>query len=141
MRKEVKSAKVKFSVSPKKYITKDSGHRQKFKTGAVRDIQQGKGRFDLLPATAIKMVADVFERGAVKYGDRNWEKGIPLSRYLDSALRHTFQVLQGLDDEDHAAQAAWNLLCFVETRERIRQGRLNKNLNDVPNYKIEEEVT
>ncbi|MHA1304710.1 MAG: dATP/dGTP diphosphohydrolase domain-containing protein, partial [Candidatus Heimdallarchaeaceae archaeon] len=73
----------------KKYITKDSGTRQKFDSGAVRDIQQGKGRFDLLPATAIKMVADVFERGAIKYGDRNWEKGIPLSRYIDSALRHT----------------------------------------------------
>ncbi|MBW1973802.1 MAG: hypothetical protein JRI44_13350 [Deltaproteobacteria bacterium] len=123
----------------KKYITKDSGTRQKFDSGAVRDIQQGKGRFDLLPPIAIKMVADVFERGAIKYGDRNWEKGIPLSRYIDSALRHTFQVLQGLDDEDHASQAAWNLLCFVETRERIRQGRLDKSLNDIPNYKIKEE--
>ena len=28
---------------------KDSGERRKFETGAVRDISEGKGRFDLLP--------------------------------------------------------------------------------------------
>ena len=28
---------------------KDSGERREFDTGAVRDIQEGKGRMDLLP--------------------------------------------------------------------------------------------
>ena len=28
---------------------KDSGERREFKTGAVRDIGEGKGRCDLLP--------------------------------------------------------------------------------------------
>lgn len=111
---------------------KDSGKRQKFKTGAVRDIQKGKGRFDLLPPRAIKRVAKQFEFGAVKYGDRNWEKGMPLSRYMDSILRHAFQVLEGNDDEDHKAAIAWNVLCMIEIEERIELNKLPKELNDLP---------
>ena len=33
-------------------MIKDSGNRRKFDTGAVRDIQEGKGRCDLLPLDA-----------------------------------------------------------------------------------------
>ena len=32
---------------------KDSGERRKFESGAVRDISEGKGRFDLLPLDVI----------------------------------------------------------------------------------------
>lgn len=42
-------------------MIKDSGNRTEFDTGAVRDIQEGKGRCDLLPMDAI---AEVFEQGA-----------------------------------------------------------------------------
>ncbi len=37
---------------------KDSGNRRKFETGAVRDIQEGKGRCDLLP---LGVVADLID--------------------------------------------------------------------------------
>ena len=37
---------------------KDSGHRRTFNTGAVRDMQEGKGRCDLMP---LKQVADILE--------------------------------------------------------------------------------
>ena len=53
----------------------DSGERQEFSTGSVRDTRKGKGRFDLLPPKAIRRLAVHFESGAIKYGDRNWEKG------------------------------------------------------------------
>ena len=76
------------------YTLHDSGGRQQFVTGAVRDRQAGKGRFDLLPALAVTRLARHFEKGAAKYGDRNWEQGIPLSRFLDSALRHLFAYLR-----------------------------------------------
>jgi hypothetical protein len=99
---------------------KDSGERQEFETGAVRDTGTGKGRFDLLPSYAITRVAQHFENGAVKYADENWRKGIPLRRYLDSALRHLFKFLEGQRDEDHAAAAAWNILALIETEEMIR---------------------
>lgn len=111
---------------------KDSGERQDFGTGSVRDTQTGKGRYDLLPPRAVRRLAQHFENGAVKYGDRNWEKGQPLGRYLDSALRHTFAILQGKRDEDHAAAAAWNLLAFIETAERIEAGEMQLD-RDVAN--------
>lgn len=116
-----------------------SAKRQKFATDSVRSSQDGKGRYDLLPPAALREVALVFEVGAAIYGDRNWEKGQPLSRYLSSALRHLFQVLEGKTDENHAAQAAWNLLCFLQTREWVRVGVLPAELDDLPKYeKLEE---
>ena len=37
-------------------MIKDSGNRREFETGAVRDIQEGKGRCDLLPLDVVSMV-------------------------------------------------------------------------------------
>ena len=120
---------------------KDSGARESFTTGSVRDTRVGKGRFDLLPPRAMREVAQHFEAGAAKYGDRNWEKGQPLSRYLDSALRHTMLVLQGETDENHAAAAAWNLLCFIDTRARVAAGLLPPELDDMPVTPAKEAIT
>lgn len=108
------------------------GSVREFNTGSRRDSRQGKGRFDLLPPAALKRVAQHFERGADKYGERNWELGQPLSVYLDSGGRHWSQVLAGDDDEDHAAAWVWNALAFIETRERIRRGELPEELDDIP---------
>jgi len=113
---------------------KDSGERAKFETGAQRDTTKGKGRFDLLPPTALTRVAQIFQGGAEKYDARNWEKGIPLSRYVDSGMRHLLKYLEGREDEDHLAQAAWNLLCALHTEEMIKRGRLPLSLADLPSY-------
>jgi len=107
---------------------KDSGERSEFETGAVRDKADNKGRFDLLPADAIRQLARVMETGCLKYGDRNWEKGIPLRRYLDSALRHLFCVLAGMDDEPHLPMAMWNVACAIQTEIWIRRGKLPEDL-------------
>lgn len=112
---------------------KDSGARRSFETGSVRDIRDGKGRFDLLPTRALRELAQHFEAGSKKYGERNWELGQPLSGYLDSGLRHAFWVLEGAHDENHAAAALWNFACFLETRARIAEGILPAELNDLPN--------
>jgi hypothetical protein len=93
----------------------DSEERREYNTGAVRDRGTGKGRYDLLPPKAIHRLARHFENGAVKYGDRNWEKGIPISNYIDSAMRHIFKYLDGAQDEDHLIAGAWNLLCAAQT--------------------------
>lgn len=97
---------------------KDSGTRREFETGAVRDMQEGKGRCDLLPACAILRKARHFEAGAKKYGDRNWEQGIPLNSFIDSALRHIFKYLDGQTDEDHLCAASWNLDAAMWTEEK-----------------------
>jgi len=112
---------------------KDSGNRQDFTTGSVRDSRTGKGRYDLLPPYAIFRLARHFENGAVKYGDNNWKKGQPLMRYLDSALRHLFNLLMGKQDEDHATACVWNVMAFIETKQMIAEGKLPKELDDYTN--------
>lgn len=101
---------------------KDSGARAEFSTGSVRDTAIGKGRYDLLPFLAIKRVAKHYENGAIKYVERNWEKGQPVPRMLDSAMRHLAQAMAGMQDEDHLAAAAWNILGVIEFEERIEIG-------------------
>jgi len=96
----------------------DSGERTEYNTGAVRDRKAGKGRCDLLPGCAILRLARHFENGAKKYGDRNWERGIPISSFIDSALRHIFMYMDGQKQEDHLCAAAWNLICAMATEEK-----------------------
>lgn len=157
--KTKKAAKEGKSDSP----IKDSGERQEFSTGAVRDIQVGKGRCDLMPLdivsefmvmkpekdylsyiadfqetenyenligaaasfadkyfadreTAVLEYAIQLENGAIKYGPRNWQKGIPLDRYVDSGIRHYMKHLRGDDDERHDRAALWNMLCGAWTK-------------------------
>lgn len=92
----------------------DSGERTKFETGAVRDMHAGKGRMDLLPWAAIMEVSKHCERGAMKYGEHNVDRGIPLSSLCDSAARHLAKFFGGWDDEPHLTAAAWNLLWALE---------------------------
>jgi hypothetical protein len=95
-------------------VIKDSGERRQFDTGAVRDIQEGKGRMDLLPWAAVMEVSKHCEAGAVKYGEHNVDKGIPTHSLCDSAARHLAKYLDGWDDEPHLLAAAWNLLWAVQ---------------------------
>lgn len=115
---------------------KDSGTRRQFDSGAVRDMQEGKGRCDLLPACAILRVARHFEAGAKKYDDRNWEKGIPVGSFIDSAIRHLMKYLDGQADEDHLCAAGWNILCAMWTEEK-RPDLIN--IPTRPEYKSEGE--
>ena len=96
---------------------KDSGQKRVFASGAHRDNDEKKPRFDLLPITALELVAKHYAAGAKKYGENNWRKGIPRAVFLQSALRHLFQAVRGDVDEDHIVHCAWNVLCFIETRE------------------------
>jgi len=120
------------------FTTADSGRRKEFPSGALADGAGGRGRFDLLSPIAIKRLAEVFERGAKKYDDRNWEKGTPIHRFIDSGLRHVFQFMEGWRDEDHLAQAAWQLLGAAHTLEMINRGLLPEELDDMPTYLREE---
>lgn len=98
----------------KKEQIKDSGERTEFSTGAVRDMHVGKGRYDLLPWNAIHQLAQHCENGALKYGERNCEKGIPLHSLLDSATRHISCYLRGQKEENHLRTAMWNIAMAIE---------------------------
>lgn len=113
---------------------KDSGSRREFSTGSVRDAATGKGRYDLVSPLALERLAQLYERGAQKYDARNWEKGQPLSAYLDCAMRHLQKHLAGYRDEDHMAAAAWNAFGLMHTEIMISRGLLPAELDDLPNY-------
>ncbi len=137
-------------------MIKDSGSRTEFATGAVRDIQKGKGRCDLMPLdviseitgdAVIKYIAEFtesgmrhhlsyalelfpgytnypdmllevskhFEEGAEKYGENNWQKGLPVKCYINSAVRHYLKYLRGDTDEAHDKAFCWNIICACWT--------------------------
>jgi hypothetical protein len=110
-------------------VTKDSGNRESFTSGMVRDSREGKGRYDLLSPLALRRIALLLERGASKYEARNWEQGSPFCRFLDSALRHTEQYLEGLGGEDHLAAACFNLMAVIHLEELGRT-----DLDDRPKW-------
>ena len=58
-------------------------------------------------------VAKHFEEGAKKYGENNWQKGLPANCYIDSAVRHYLKWLRGDKDEPHARAFVWNLMCCI----------------------------
>lgn len=94
------------------FITKDSGERQQFPTGMVRDVQTNKPRYDLLDIPMLTRWAELMARGALKYGERNWEQAateIELNRFKASALRHMIQWFSGDADEDHGAAVFFNI--------------------------------
>lgn len=60
-------------------------------------------------------VAKHFEEGAKKYGENNWQKGIPVKCYIDSAVRHYLKWLRGDQDEPHDRAFCWNIICAIWT--------------------------
>lgn len=107
----------------------DSGERRHFETGAQRDMAEGKGDMFSLPAAAILRISKHYELGAKKYNRLNYQKGIPISAFMDSALRHIFKYLDGMDDEDHLSAAAFNILGAIQMEER------NPDMQDVESRK------
>jgi hypothetical protein len=96
-----------------RYRTKDSGKRQEFESGMVRDTQEGKPRYDLIPVSSLKRLADLYARGAIKYDDNNWTKGQPYSRAYASLFRHLIAWREGERSEDHLAAVAWNAFALM----------------------------
>lgn len=108
----------------------DSGERLSYGDGmAVREPTEGKGRYDLISPFATSRLAKWYELGSKKYSARNWEKGMPFSRYVDSAKRHIEKYLMGMTDEDHLAAAAWNVFAIMHHEELGET-----HLDDLPHY-------
>lgn len=72
-------------------------------------------RFSLIPRDWLWALAEHYGKGALKYDDRNWEKGYRWSLSLDAHDRHLSQWLMGEDDDpetgsSHLIAAAWHLI-------------------------------
>lgn len=99
---------------------------EKFESGAIREDKTGKGRCDLLPMCALIRLSKHYENGSADHGERNWEKGLPMHSFLDSAIRHLFKYMDGQTDEDHLCAAAWNILGAMWTEEK------RPDMQDIP---------
>jgi hypothetical protein len=85
--------------------------------------------------TMILEVAKHFEEGAKKYGENNWQKGIPVKCYIDSAVRHYLKWSRGDKDEPHDRAFCWNILCAIWTCKN------KPSLNDYRKGKDDEQQT
>lgn len=112
------------------FVTKDSGQREQFDTGCRRDTRTGKGRYDLIPTLLEKRLAELYERGAIKYDSNNWRKGMPISRCIDSAKRHLNQFIDGDTVEDHLSAVVFNIACMMYYLDAIERGVLPPELDD-----------
>lgn len=98
-----------------KYTTKSSGKKKQWASGYVREIDTTKPRYDLIPTELLTRLAELYARGAVKYGDENYKLAKSpeeLHRFKESAWRHFVQWVEGQEDEDHAAAVCWNIFSW-----------------------------
>lgn len=82
-----------------------------------RKDDSGKLRYDLIPPSLAE-VAKVYTLGGLKYGDRNWEKGIVWSRIFAAMIRHSWAWWWGeecdqKDGQKHLASVAWCALALM----------------------------
>jgi hypothetical protein len=115
-------------------IKHESSEKRVFATGATKQYAEGKGTPVLIPGDGYLELAKHFEAGAKAHGDRNWEKGIPLSELINSLERHIAQEKMGLTDERHDRAMAWEALVYLTTKIRIERGLLPVELDDMPKY-------
>jgi len=93
------------------------GTTAKFGTGAVRSDSVEEFRYDLVSPIGLREVARACAEGAEKYGDWNWEKGMPVHDLLNHAIAHIYGFLSGDRSEPHLGHAAWNLLAAIHSHE------------------------
>lgn len=95
-------------------------------TQGVR-YDEGKLRYDLVPALAQKEYVKVLTKGAEKYADRNWEKGMKWSRVLASLKRHLAAIELGEDRDPetgllHSAHIMCNAAFITQYYHTYPQG-------------------
>ena len=113
----------------------DSGKRQPFSSGAVRDAAEDKPALELISPLAEDRLGVWLAKGAKKYAPRNWEKGIPQMRSVASLKRHLNKYIRRTDDEDHLAAIMCNAMFLLHNDEAMKLGVLPEEMDDRPNYR------
>ena len=115
----------------------DSGRRDTFDTGAVRDSGEGKPRPDLFSAFALERIGRWMELGAKKYEPHNWAKDMSYMRVAASLHRHLMMYMQYDRSEDHLAAIAVNASFLMHYDAMIDRGVLPQSLDDLPKYQAD----
>lgn len=85
--------------------------------GGLR-FNTGKNKLELMPMEWIWGLGMVLTRGAAKYVERNWERGMKWSYLVGCCMRHLIKFVCGerYDPETgchHLAMVAWNALALM----------------------------
>jgi hypothetical protein len=121
------------SEEKKDFTILDSGKREQFDSGMVRDVADNKGNPSLLPFNALNRLALHLEKGSKKYGRSNWRLSAPVSRFFDSAMRHLFKYAEDIDpEEDHLSAALFNIAAIVEMQIGVDRGIYDPKIIDMP---------
>lgn len=124
------------------FETKDSGERVDYPSGMRRDIQTGKPRYDLIPLKPLKRLAELYARGAEKYGDENWtlaNSEEELKRFRGSALRHMYQWLEGDKSEDHPTAVVWNIFASLYVEDKLYGALTQEQVQEIAR-EVEQEL-
>ena len=83
--------------------------------GGGRKHDDDKLRYDLVPWDAMDEVTAVLTFGAIKYADRNWERGMNWGRLIGAAFRHVTKWAMGekLDPETGKSHLAHAICCLL----------------------------
>ena len=100
----------------------------KFKTGAIRDTQEGKPDFtETISFTAHHRYAKYMTKKKEKYGAGNFKKGIPIDSYEKSLLRHIdkyfrnkYEGANDEKDEDHLSAMRFNIDGIMHEEEQAK---------------------
>jgi hypothetical protein len=104
------------------FTVKDSGKREEYPSGMVRDTQSGKPDYDLIDDDFLERLAVHLTKGAEKYGENNWRKARSIGemrRFKKSATRHFHQWRRGDTDEDHVSATAFNQAAYEYVKRRL----------------------
>lgn len=62
-------------------------------------FNEGKPRWGLVPQSSLIPMVRVLEFGANKYGNKNWQKGLPVMEICESLKRHLDAFMEGEDND------------------------------------------
>jgi len=110
---------------------KDSGQRRTFSTGAQRDRGDIKPRPDLIHPYFLFRFGLHMAKGALKYNEWNWAKGMPLSEWMASLYRHVLEAMAGDETEDHLSAICFNAMGAMVTKKGIEEGIYPVELDDL----------
>lgn len=121
-------------------VIKDSGNRREFDNWFVRDLDDDKLRWDLMPIEQMSDVCLQYTLWMKKYWENNWHQArwkVAINRFKQSARRHFLAWQSGQYDEMHHAATVFNIWAYEFHTKRMRDEWLtfDKEWNEVLNNK------
>lgn len=103
----------------------------RYPSGATRSADAERARYDLLSPVALQAYAERMGMGVAAHGERNWERGMPMSAVIRHLMRHLVLWMAGDKSDDHLAAVIWNAAAAVHFE------RTRPDLIDVPARTVE----